>query len=1070
MVYEAIAQTDLHVASDTSSNGSPIRIRARNSRSTESSLFMDPHEQGGDGARNTGLFDDNVSQTSLAPSKAKSYQRLQTDDFLTQGSRASAPVLSQPLERKDQGGRQPRVSNFSASNLVRADDHHHQRKPPPIAVPQPLRTSSGRSPRLRHPTPDLHVLQGAYMANVEQLEKTAERLSMTSSIEDAIQQLHDEQKRADSRRSSLRSSSIDMLPVTRQFSNTSSIMDINNTARSGGYSPGGYNMISPRSSVSAAGNSSGSMSRGSRFGTRPEPELEGRPLDSFVTPLVLTSPVLSPFASIAEQNEEPATLTQTMIEPAIPPPPPTQESRVDHDDDRPPTSASTGTFEQAQTMFKDFDGEHYMPRSREVSGGRPVLAQRRASGNRLSMARPKSYADPGTGQQMVFYPAPVPTMLNLPQKLSKMPSSMTRDKRRSQILNSIVPAARQSAAWLPDVLETDDDAHLTEDAQMLQKTSFEEEEPRHSMAAIAHLPPQLRASAFFEQSGMIVDQTIEVKGESAVATLDSILDASAFAPINAFTDHAFAGHLGAEVYGLQFERDGKVGDLPDAYNGKLQKRKSLSTLLGRRFSNDPLDTKGSESRRATMSNTLGLRQFRSSSALAIDSEAVEDDGHDDSKEEEVDGQINDHQENGEYHGIPTTLLAELQLRKQQQKSRTRPISAMYPNGVHSTLMELDTVAQVEMKTRKQRHVNLAWEDPELIADASEDDEDVPLGILYQPKVRDLDWNRPLGLMERREMEDNEPLSQRRERLHGRAPTMPRASTMMAASVAAPQDDDQNIAQRLERVKAAGGTATGLPSTRPVSRDFASELMSQFGGDALTGSRRDSRGGVLENSAMPVPEEDETLGQRRKRLQAEREARAKEVGSGAFPPVTFNERPGLKQRHSMADILQAHPAAGGGIRSTSYNMGRASNGLLGLHEQHSMRRSSTMLGTEDMRPSGALGGQQATISGYAAQDQAPIQNAGAYGNLHAHASALYGQPDGNLGTYKDQRTMMPLPNPGLYGGAPMENRSGLYGYNNPMAASMLQLQLQMEQLRQAMGNTMNQGQSERVENWRQSVMH
>ena len=47
------------------------------------------------------------------------------------------------------------------------------------------------------------------------------------------------------------------------------------------------------------------------------------------------------------------------------------------------------------------------------------------------------------------------------------------------------------------------------------------------------LPEHLRANEFFE-----------IKEQSAVKTLDDILDASAHAPVSAFTDHAFAGRLG----------------------------------------------------------------------------------------------------------------------------------------------------------------------------------------------------------------------------------------------------------------------------------------------------------------------------------------------------------------------------------------------------------------------------------------------------------------------------------------------------------------------------------------------
>merc|ERR1712093_395721 len=105
-----------------------------------------------------------------------------------------------------------------------------------------------------------------------------------------------------------------------------------------------------------------------------------------------------------------------------------------------------------------------------------------------------------------------------------------------------------------------------------------------------------------------------------------------------------------------------------------------------------------------------------------------------------------------------------------------------------------------------------------------------------------------------------------------------------------------------------------------------------GGDVLNPK---NKGKGKEISTSPPPEEEETLGQRRKRLQAEREARAQEVGvMGEAQP-----RLELKTRRSMADILQAHPSAGAD-RVVNYQ--KPATGLLGMHEKSTARRSSTML--------------------------------------------------------------------------------------------------------------------------------
>lgn len=271
---------------------------------------------------------------------------------------------------------------------------------------------------------------------------------------------------------------------------------------------------------------------------------------------------------------------------------------------------------------------------------------------------------------------------------------------------------------------------------------------------------------------------------------------------------------------------------------------------------------------------------------------------------------------------PTTLLAELQLRKQQQRSRNRTAATTFPNGMHSTLLELDTVAQIEKQSRKLKHITLAWEDPEAhyLGPENQDDEDTPLGILFPGRkalisgsMGKFEEDRPLGLMEKREVEDNEPLSRRRARLRGDLPASrsrspaKRNSAMYALEVPGLTeikaeevvgDDGETLGQRMRRLKAQGGTATGLQS-RPISGDFTSEVMSQLGGIMKT------EGDGTNKKAVET--EEETLGQRRKRLQAGQEARFRE--NERSKQIDASSRPPIKPRPSMANILQSHPAAG-----------------------------------------------------------------------------------------------------------------------------------------------------------------
>jgi hypothetical protein len=946
----------------------------------------------------------------------------------------------------------------------------------PIPSKPVLRTTSGRIIALRHPTPDLQTLQGAYTSNIEHLEKTAERLSMTSSIEDAIKELHDEQKRSDSRRSSLLSSQ-GMQAVSRQLSNASSIVEVNSAARSGGFSPAGY-IMSPGGSLTTGSGRGRSFS--SKF--RPEPELEGRPLDSFVnmqSSISPSSPAFSPSAAIAEMDEPSSTFTKSMADLLASPPEAEERTATAFEEpDRPTTPASINTFEQ-EKMFSDFDGIHSAPpQQRTVSGNESNNSnntQRRlSSGNRLSMARPKSYADPSTGQQMVYYPAPVPMMLNLPPKLSKNPSSQTRNKRRSQVLSSIPPAARQSAIWLPDVLEDEDAAELAED-DMAQQQEYIPQHQRASMGGrrltqdLSHLPPQLRANAYFDLPA--ANQTIELKEQSAVATLDSILDASAFAPVSAFTDHAFAGRLGAEVYGREIMKHSRTStNLADPQS---KRRTSTFNILlrGRRGSSSDLLDSGAEKRRATMSGVV-------ESKIRLPIEDDDEDDHATSPlqgSEKAKGEGDEESDEGQrddelYHGPPTTLLAELQLRKQQQKQRTRPLLSAFPNGMHSTLLEMDAVAQVEQKSRKQKRINLAWEDPSVqqLGDGAEDDEDVPLGMLYaKEEVRDP--NRPMGLMERRDMEDNEPLSRRRDRLQGRQP-MPRASTMMHISSPLPTEEEgETLAERVHRLKEQTAAENGLPAARPVSGDFTTELMSQFGGNLLDVKNPNGKG--KETSTSLGPEEEETLGQRRKRLQAERVAREKEVAAGAVPGTDQPaQRPEINKRRSMADLLQAHPAAGAS-RNVSYE--KPVGGLLGLHEKASAQRSSTMF---DFNIAGAgLGNPGRTKEVSAAGFRNGVYNDGQGGIIPPTQSQqmqngfngvgfgnqpMFPQPSLGTGMWGPQ--MFPNPYAVAYPGMPMQ-----MGYMPAMNGMNMNMNMGMGM---SMGmQPLNQGQIDMVERWRQSVM-
>ncbi|KAF3765995.1 hypothetical protein M406DRAFT_351266 [Cryphonectria parasitica EP155] len=1009
---------------------------------------------------------------------------------------------------------------------------------PPLS-PTIIRTASTNSV-LRHPAPDINARSGSYTSNIAALEATAERFSMTSSIEDAIRDAHNELKRSDSRRSSILAASVrsagDHTTDSPQVLSQSSIVGLNNAARTGGYSPGGY-IMSPTQSLTgclrSASKSSGPLSRANSTRSKPEtidgeafPNLSSgsfmsrdgpgkgstrsvrsvRSVHSVHSTHSVHSNRSGPLslAEIAEM-EPPATLTldamdeadrtapkledlgddehtilarahqhvdpdatdihvaetaaqypsnngqeeTVMLEhyagdsywdnhgdvdvqlrnPANPPP-----DRV-RDEYEPPVDLHQhehGAYGTPDTVdednvFADFDGMHCDPDSvaenfpipqqqeDELPQPRPRPAQQR----RTTTARPQSYFDPETNQQMLYYPARVPAMLNLPPKLGKgmKAAQAARTARRSQVLSQMPKAARESRFWLPDPLEkeegstdllgvdltpssgnllgddvTPSSAHsssrdLGRDHALatLQGPGMASHEnspldspdlhnlrrpaklggsaARQSRMNLADLPPQLRASVFFDLP--TESPKLEVKNGSAMDTLDSILDAAASAPVNAFTDHAFAGHLGAEVYGHEKRKSSRKSQLmvPEAAGNAKGHRlsKSASTTLA---------VPDTEKRKSVWSLLPGRSKSRSSvnllnaqdedarsklSASVGDEDSPSDvDEHSALAPDEDERGSGSGSEDGEqvYTGPPTTLLAELQMRKQQHKNRTRnPLHQGI--GLHSTLLELDAVAQMEAGQRKKKKVNLAWAADHSDADSDdEDDEDIPLGLLAAkkqlgPEATDRDMaialqemSRPLGLMEKRDQDDNEPLSRRRDRLQGkpvpvsmylqpngngtRLSVMPGGSNKdpvsplrmvhpLSASASATGGQDgaeeevegETLGERMRRLRAED-EANPLPRARPVSTAFSEELLGEWGVDEAAEKKKKEEEEAKKN-AVPPAEEEETLGQRRRRLQAEREAREKEMGIRVVSGGSQKET--VSRRLSLAGVLGANPLEG-----------------------------------------------------------------------------------------------------------------------------------------------------------------
>lgn len=635
-----------------------------------------------------------------------------------------------------------------------------------------------------------------------------------------------------------------------------------------------------------------------------------------------------------------------------------QEATV-NSPERPATAASTDTYQQANMLFNDFDGVHIAPPRTPPEPEEFPNNETASLMHDVSMPdRPKSFAEPSPDESLVYYPAPVPMMLNLPQRLSKRTAASHREKRRADILGGISANARKSAPWLSDVLEGDEETRLLDDGLPAQARNGNHQ-------TMADLPPQLRASLFFDYPA--AQQEVKVTGESASATLDSILDASVFAPVSAFTDHPIVGQVGAEIYSNStamlksgrnsaqtpnnrrrpmnlLKKKNSASDLlqsPKARNSSLLgfgKRQSSGGVVSDPISPDEAGTANLQSEETPLHH-LDDEYTRFAREGFVDSEDFYEED-----EFENEGTNGGNEDYDQYSGQPTTLLAELQLRKEQQKQRNRTAATAFPDGMQSTLLELDAVAQVQRQSRKQKHVTLAWEDPGARHPGveNENDEDVPLGMLFpqgkmnlHDRTGRLDEDRPLGLIARREMEDNEPLSHRRARLRGEDPALKKLSLDRGASMytldlpgltdaKGPEEtievEGETLGQRRQRLRNQNNA-----QARPISGGFASEMISQFGGLPPPDPQSPPN-----PSTSKTPDGEETLGQRRKRLQAEREEKARTVSAETQPA-----QPSFTKRRSMADLLQAHPAAGAHAASNGHqtqwtqNQQRASTNYIAM---------------------------------------------------------------------------------------------------------------------------------------------
>lgn len=675
----------------------------------------------------------------------------------------------------------------------------------------PLRSHpSDHSVPLSHPTPDLQSLQGAYVGNVERLERSAEHMSMSSAdIGSEIRRIDREQKR---RSSSVASNQIHM-------------------GNKGAFSPS-MRFSSRRGSLRSGTLRSAS---GSYYYTnRAEVDYEPSVAALYRKPSVASSTSRYSYHHPASRGDDESVANRNTFASA--------DTRA-----RPATSASMDTYQQANTLFHDFDGVHCIPETTESDTS--------SLPPRTSMS--ESFVDSQVGQEdMVHYPAPIPATLNLPPRLSQKPASSQKlvakpENHQTQTLDS---ANENSAA--PELGQNAVDPRRTK--------------------RLTRLPTKLRKSAFFNNPAQKRD--LEANKASAVAILDSVLDESAHAPVTAFTDHPYVGRMGSNVYE---KSNARPNSGTDEQRRKHHPRNTLAT---------PLEEEEPHETSALRDSIDGEHVHRH---RRFDSEGFEHAG--DERRSPVGKEEEASEVKRAYKGQPTTLIAELQSRKQELAQRRRTAAAS--TGMHSTLLQLDAVSQKQKERRRNKHVTLAWEAPRVHVPNEENDEDVPLGLLFPEKNKGGEDGRPTGLIEKLQVDGGEPLSRRRARLRGEPPPMPvNRVQRVPVERAEPESEDEGetLAQRLERIKADRRVST-------FSAELLSEINSRSGLES--GSRAEEAtaaegSGTKPSNATPqeAPPEQETLGQRRSRLQTD---------ASNLKQNTPRRNP--RARRSVADLFHRRPA-------------------------------------------------------------------------------------------------------------------------------------------------------------------
>ncbi|KAK6541296.1 hypothetical protein TWF694_008652 [Orbilia ellipsospora] len=420
--------------------------------------------------------------------------------------------------------------------------------------------------------------------------------------------------------------------------------------------------------------------------------------------------------------------------------------------------------------FDDFDGVHFTKNTRS---GDSTLPNTIDEGKRDSVST-KDQSLPNNRGDLVYYPAPVPVMLNLPPKLSN-----ARPQNQAQGGHEEVRARRESLTSFRRSLALKA-SHSKAEASSLFDNILDATVVSPVLSVVSHSitnskPPSgnhdhIRSTSKFSFSGLRFEDSSSAPRFSAHMSRQTGI-----------------GDSGGDDIGSNKNDSGTTNDCNNNaqnHSGLLFHSKEETQVTN--FESEMEDCELARNDPGRITGDMMESQPRASQYPHSNSSDTEGEGDG----EEEGGRGDDIQ------FTPATLLAELESRKTQQRARTNKFNNSRDMRQMSTLLERDAIAEVKQKARKRGPVNLAWQADQNAVEEEEDE--VPLGLLYAGKLsaRPSEVLRTPGLLAMREAEDNEPLRRRQERLKHMVKDSPDSQVVDTI------DDKETLGQRRSRLQAA----------------------------------------------------------------------------------------------------------------------------------------------------------------------------------------------------------------------------------------------------------------------------